>query len=112
MRLFDFFPIDDLVIDGESLIERIFGPDFCAVDEVGYLVTTKHNHFLLQRVKGLLDQRGKATWETLADESKSWGAQPEIVNQRDYELAVSREVLYNNANYSEDSSLHGVRAFP
>ena len=105
MRLFEFFPIHDLLVDGESLIETIFGPEFCAVDEVGYLVTTKHNQMLLHRVKELLEQGEEATGELLAQASMSWRAESEIVRQRDYDLALSREVLYNDADHCFDSSL-------
>jgi hypothetical protein len=105
MRLFEFFPIRDLVVDGESLIERVFGPEFCVVDESGGLLTTKHNQLLLQRVKALLDEVETTNGESVEKELKALSAQGLAVTQHDYDVAVRREILYRDMDHTYDHSL-------
>ena len=105
MRLFEFFPIRDLLIDGESLIERLFGAEFCVADESGNLLTTKHNQALLHRVKALLDECGTATAESIEQELNVLAAQGQVVVQSDYDLALRHEILYKDTDHTYDNSL-------
>jgi hypothetical protein len=105
MRLFEFFPIQDLVIDNDSLIERVFGPEFCVVDETGYLLTTKHNQNLLQRARTLCEQYAALECEGIEEKLWRLRASAEVVTQREYDLAVRREALYNDTDHFHDYSL-------
>ncbi|MGB0126386.1 MAG: hypothetical protein WBP72_02020 [Rhodocyclaceae bacterium] len=92
MRLHDFVPIRDADLDCGLRIEDWFGPEFCAVDESGQLVTTLRNQNLLLRAQALL--RG---FEGLdADQTRRRLAElialAEVVTQRDYDLAVRRAI--------------------
>jgi hypothetical protein len=92
MRLFEFVPIYDQTYEDDSLIERVFGPEFCVVDETGHLLTTTHNQNLLLRVKALMAQHQAIERSTLMESLARLRGKAEVVAQRDYDLAVSREI--------------------
>ena len=90
LRLYDFVPIDDTAHREESVIERVFGPNFYVTDETGRCLTTVRNQRLLAGARELL-RRGKhgTTWyaETLADLRRN----ADIVTQQDYQRAFARD---------------------
>jgi hypothetical protein len=92
MRLFEFVPINDYTIDGEPLVERVFGYDFCVIDELGHQLTTAHNQNLLQRAKTILERHQSISGVDLESSLQELCDQAEIVRQRDYDAAVRREL--------------------
>jgi hypothetical protein len=105
MRLFEFVPIYDLIVDGDSLIERVFGPEFCIVDETGHLLTTTHNQNLLLRAKALIDQHDSADSAALQQYFAQLHAKAETVMQHDYDRAVHREICESDFDHAYDFSL-------
>jgi len=104
MRLFEFVPIVDPIVDGESLIEQIFGPEFCVVDETGRLHTTAHNQNLLRRAVVLLAQAATADRAAVEDAMAALSARAEIITQQDYDLAVHRELLAVRSDFADELS--------
>jgi hypothetical protein len=92
MRLFEFVPIYDLIVDGDSLIDRVFGPDFCIVDETGHLLTTTHNQNLLLRAKALIEQHHADEHAIHQEYFVQLRDKAETVMQHDYDMAVHREI--------------------
>jgi hypothetical protein len=105
MRLFEFVPICDHLMDDESVIERVFGPEFCVVDETGHLLATACNQNLLWRAKTLLDQHNALDWEAIEEGLTALKAKAEIVTQRNYDLAVRREIFDCVVELGDDFSL-------
>lgn len=88
MRLYEFVPINDHVIDDESLIHRVFATEFCVTDDTGQLLTTAHNRNLLRRALVLIDHSGSLDNLFLEDSLHDLAARAETVSQWEYELAV------------------------
>jgi hypothetical protein len=105
MRLFEFVPIYDLVVNGESLIDRAFGPDFCIVDETGHLLTTTHNQNLLLRAKALIEQHNADEHANLRGYFDQLRDKAETVMQHDYDMAVHREIRDCEIDHTYDFSL-------
>jgi hypothetical protein len=105
MRLFEFVPIYDLIVHGESLIDRVFGPDFCVVDETGHLLTTTHNQNLLLRAKALVDQHQADERATLQGYFDQLRDKAETLMQHDYDRAVHREIRDCDVDRIYDFSL-------
>lgn len=104
MRLFEFVPIHDSLIDGNSLIDQVFGSEFYAVDEIGHLVTTAHNQNLLGKAQYLVKQGGSLTPDTIANGLAELRDMAEIVTQSDYDLAVNRETY--DADVCQVTDMH------
>ena len=105
MRLYEFVPILDSVIENDSLIDRVFGQEFCVVDETGHLLTTAHNQDLLRQAKMLVDQSDSLGLDALVESLWALRIGAECMTQRDYEVAVRREILYSDADHTYDYSL-------
>jgi len=88
MRLYEFVPINDQVIDDESLIHRVFATEFCVTDDTGQLLTTAHNRNLLRRALVLFDNSGSLDKPFLEESLRDLAARAETVSQWEYELAV------------------------
>lgn len=91
MRLYEYVPVQDHLIDDESLIQRVFGPEFCVVDDQGQLLTTAHNRNLLRRARMLLEHADAQDRALLDEGLRDLEARAEIVSQRDYEAALLRD---------------------
>ncbi len=102
MRLFEFVPVHDALIDGDSLIDQVFGSEFCVVDEIGYLLTTAHNQNLLWKANHLIEQDKHLAPDTIANGLAALRAMAEVVTQRDYDLAVRRETHNADAGHTAD----------
>jgi hypothetical protein len=91
LRLYDLVPIDDIVLDEESLVERVFGPNFYVMDETGRCLTTVRNQRLLAGARELLGRdQGDPTMQhaqTLADLRRC----ADFVTQQDYQRAFARD---------------------
>ena len=92
MRLHDFVPISDDVVDGESLIDTVFGPAFYVVDESGTLLTTVYNRDLLYRAVAL-----RAGLALLKEADRGFALaqlarRAEVLTQEQYDRAVRLEV--------------------
>ena len=105
MRLYEFVPIIDRLIDDDSLIDKVFGPAFCVVDETGRLLTTVQNQNLLRRAKMLAEQRDALGWETFVENLWALRSRAETVTQLDYYRAVKREVMSCYTDRAYDYSL-------
>jgi len=105
MRLCEFVPIIDRLIDDDSLIEKVFGPAFCVVDETGRLLTTVQNQNLLRRAKMLAEQRDALGWETFVENLWALRSKADTVTQLDYYRAVKREVISCATDSAYDCSL-------
>jgi hypothetical protein len=105
MRLFEFVPIYDQIVDDDSLIEKLFGPEFCVIDETGQLLSTAHNHNLLLHAVRLLDQRDALERHNVAESLRTLRDSAEIVTQREYDLAVKREMGYSDQDFYGDYAL-------
>ena len=101
----NLMPIIDRLIDDDSLVENVFGPAFCVVDETGRLLTTVQNQNLLRRAKMLAEQRDALGWEALVESLWALRGRAEIVTQLDYYRAVRREILFIDADNAYDYSL-------
>ena len=93
LRLYDFVPIDDTALDEESLVERVFGPNFYVMDETGRCLTTVRNQRLLAGARELMgrDQGDAHTQraESLADLRRC----ADFVTQQDYQRAFARDFV-------------------
>jgi hypothetical protein len=105
VRLFEFVPIYDLIVDGDSLIDRVFGPDFCIIDETGHLLTTTHNQNLLLRAKALIEQHRADERDNLQGHFVQLRDKAESVMQHDYDMAVHREIRDCEIEHIHDFSL-------
>jgi len=105
MRLFEFIPIYDVVVAGESLIEQAFGPEFCVIDEAGQLLTTSHNQKLLWQAQALIGDANAAMSADARMQLRELRAQAEIVVQADYEAALRRELHPIETDDLQDYSL-------
>jgi hypothetical protein len=105
MRLFEFVPVYDLIVNGDSLIDRAFGPDFCIVDETGHLLTTTHNQNLLLRAKALIEQHHDDELANLEGHFEELRDKAESVMQHDYDRAVHREIRDCDFDRINDFSL-------
>lgn len=104
MPLYDFVPINDVPMDGDSLIQAVFGDDFCVVNETGQLVTTSRNQRLLEmarRIVAMCEEQGS---ESLADALVCLRAQADTVSQADYDYTLNGDVLGRGRDALFDSS--------
>jgi hypothetical protein len=105
VRLFEFVPIYDVIVNGDSLIDVVFGPDFCIVDETGHLLTTTHNQNLLLRAKALVEQHHADERATVQGYFEQLRDKAETVMQHDYDRAVHREIRDSDVDRLYDYSL-------
>lgn len=105
MRLHDFVPIEDDEVDGESLIDAVFGPAFCVVDEFGTLLTTAYNRALLHRAQQLCARAGGTREGAVAFALEQLALGAEALEQEHYDRAVSLEFASVEHDRAFDQSL-------
>jgi hypothetical protein len=101
MRIFDFEPDRDHVLDGDSLIENTFSADFCVVDEAGSLLSTAHNQNLLRRARLLVESRGAVGVAEVENGPEGLEANVDTVTQRKDLQMVRPELLVRDLEDDE-----------
>lgn len=87
-----FVPIND-DCDGEfSLIDEVFGRDFCVEDESGRVLTTPRNQRLLGYAIQIIGKSGGRSDAQHRDELSRLGQLADIVTPADYRRARDGEV--------------------
>lgn len=99
MRLYEYVPVYDLIVDDESLIHRVFGMEFCVVDEADQLLTTTHNKNLLRRAQLLLTHAETLERDFLAQELRDLARRAETLSQWEYESAVRQDAGFEYTQY-------------
>jgi hypothetical protein len=95
MRLYEYVPIYDPIVDDESVIDRVFGPEFYVVDEAGQLLTSAHNRNLLRRARSFLEHV-HLDRRLIEDGLHELSSKAETLSQQDYEMAVRREIRFQS----------------
>jgi hypothetical protein len=106
MRLHEFVPVADPEYRGESLIDAVFGPGFCVVDETGCLLTTGHNRNLLRRACTLAANAAALSTSDLADALAELRQRAENLSQDQYDRAVAREYRRSDTGVEWDNAGH------
>lgn len=101
MRLHDFFPIADPDLGAGLTIEELFGPEFCAVDEAGQMLTTKRNQLLLMNARAVMRGFGGLDPGEIQPRLAELAGLADVVSQDDYDRAVQRAIVESNASRAQ-----------